>query len=359
MTITDAHLYRYRLPLTDPLSVGERTLTEREGLLLCLQDSDGREGWGEAAPLPGFSEASLGDVLEHGRRLADLLVGMEISVSGRNTLLGSLPEADLHASVQFAGESALVELGAAVRGISVLDLLGGGDESVALNALITDDCSDLVEAAENIRKNGYRAAKLKVGRRDISADVARVRRVHAALNGEVSLRLDANRAWTVEEATTFAEEVGELSLAYVEEPLADPTALPGLVEATGLPVALDETTREGDPGELPDDYPIRAVILKPTLLGGITPTRAWTQWAERREAVPVVSASYESGVGLRMLAALASSLPSAPAGLSTYSRLAADVLLPRPPIEGPNVRLPDLYAARVDRSAVHARSTTS
>jgi o-succinylbenzoate synthase len=350
--IADAQLFRYRLPLREPLAVGDHTLTARRGLLLRVQGAGGAEGWGEAAPLPGFSRESLADAVAQARRLAAELPGTDQPEAGLDALLRGLPGADLPPSVRFAAESAVVELWAARRETTVGDVLGGGAETIALNALITDDGSDLEAEAEGARVVGYRAVKLKVGRRSVEADVHRVRTLHRVLGAEVGLRLDANRAWTVEEATAFADALGDLPLSYVEEPLRDPTRLPELVDATGLPVALDETTREEEPGPLPDALPLRAVVLKPTLLGGLTAAQRWAQWARERGAVPVVSASYESGGGLRMLAVLAATLSEAPAGLSTYACLAADVLTPRLPLDGARVSVADLYAPTVDRSAL-------
>ena len=351
MTISEVALYHYRLPLAEPLPVGERRLTERRGLLLRVTDEDGAEGWGEAAPLPGFSPESLDEATDGAQRLRARLTGLHVPAAEIDAVLRAVPTSDVPPSVRFAAEGAVVELMAARRGGSVTRVLGGTTDTVALNALITTD-ADLEVAAEQVRRAGYRAVKLKVGRAAVEADVQRVRRLHAALGDTAVLRLDANRKWECGEAVSFAEAVDDIPLAYVEEPLQDPTNLVSLVEATGLPVALDETTREWTPEEVPAALPVRAVVLKPTLLGGITETRRWAAWARRRAAAPVISASYESGIGLRMLVALAGALSNGPVGLSTYPRLAADVLRPRLPLSGAAIDVEQVYASDVDRTAV-------
>ncbi len=396
MTIVDAHLYQYRLPLTDALAVGGRTLTERRGLLLRLDEAGGATGWGEAAPLPEFSDEGLETAVSHSRRVARDLLDGSLPASDVDDVLRAVPGDDAPPAVRFAAESAVVELLADVRDHDVVRALGGEAEVVSMNALIPDATDDLEAEAGRTRERGYRAVKLKVGRRSVEADAARVQTLHTALGarpsgwprpsslraalgarpskwprpsslrtalgaerpdghqsemkGDVALRLDANRAWTIEEADAFAEALGNVPIDYIEEPLRDPTGLADFVDATGLPVALDETTREVAPAALPDDLPLRAVVLKPTLLGGLSAARRWAGWAERRGAVPVVSASYESGVGLRMLAALAASLSDAPAGLSTYTRLETDVLRPRLPLAGAEASIEQLYSATVDRS---------
>jgi O-succinylbenzoate synthase len=216
--------------------------------------------------------------------------------------------------------------------------------SVSFNALLTDDGRALENTVAALHRAGYPAVKLKVGRRSIGEDVARVHAVARRLAG-VALRLDANRAWSFADACCFAKGVREVSIDYVEEPLVDAAELPRLAAETGLPVALDETIQEG---ASPRDHPYAtAVILKPTLAGGMRATQRLAAEAERVACQPVLSASFESGAGLRGLVALAAGLGTkdVPVGLDTYRRLAADVWQPRLPLEGPRVAMADVYAA--------------
>ena len=54
---TRCQLFRYRLPLRRPLRLpAGDDLTVREGILFCVTAADGYVGWGDAAPLPGWSE---------------------------------------------------------------------------------------------------------------------------------------------------------------------------------------------------------------------------------------------------------------------------------------------------------------
>jgi O-succinylbenzoate synthase len=346
MTIARADCYTYALPLRPPLSVGARTLTERHGALLRLEADDGRVGWGEAAPLPGFSAETRSDALAALTAQVRALPGRTPPDEGARG--PAAPEAARGpASVRFAVETALV----ALRDYEDGAALGGRRrDTVALNALITDDQADVAAAGRRLRADGFRAVKLKVGRRPVDQDVTRVRALAEALGPEGTLRLDANRAWSLADAAAFAEAVADVPLAYVEEPLAEPARLGPLVERTGLPVALDETTRERSPDEAPGSVPVAAVVLKPTLLGGIAPTLRWVRWARTAGAVPVVSSSYESGVGTRLLVALAAACTETPAGLSAHMRLDDDVLRPRLALDGPTVEVDRALNGRVARS---------
>ncbi len=72
-------LYRYELPLSEPLTLGGATLHHREGLLLELAGEGGAVGWGEASPLPGFSRESLEEATEQVRDLASSVMGREVT----------------------------------------------------------------------------------------------------------------------------------------------------------------------------------------------------------------------------------------------------------------------------------------
>ena len=219
---------------------------------------------------------------------------------------------------------------------------------MALNALLMGAPDALRAEAERVQTAGYRAAKLKVGRRALKEEARLVRALHAQWGDAVAIRLDANRAWTWDEARAFAEALGGVPIEYIEEPLADPAKLPDLAAATGLPIALDESIQDGTVQALADHRYARAAVLKPMLTGGLRAAQQWAADAERLGMTPVLSASYESGVGMQALVALAATLSAGdvPVGLDTYRRLASDVLAPRLSIGGATVCVRDVLNPR-------------
>lgn len=339
--VADVDLYRYELPLTTPIELGTETTGHRRGLLVRLTTADGAVGWGEAAPLPGFSAETLADVIEHAHSGTHQWTGTRIPFpeDSLDRALRTLPAGDAcPASLRFALESAVVDLLATADRTSLAAVLGAPRSTVELNALIPDLLDGGEEQAARLRDAGYRAVKVKVGRGGATKEADHLRALRRALGDEIALRLDANRAWSMEVAVAFAEALGDVGVAYIEEPLTDPARLEPFVAQTGLPVALDETTREVGP-EVLREHPVSAVVLKPTLLGGLRKTRQWIWAAREHDVAPVISAAYESGLGLRMLVALAATTSATPAGLSTYERLASDVLTPRLPLNGPTVEV--------------------
>ena len=324
-------LFRYRLPLVDTLRLPSGDHDVREGVLLRLTGADGRHGWGEAAPLPGYSPDTLDDAVAAlrtwaGDRSVALPPSARWAVAGANADLFSrrcgVPLAEAYA----------------VPGAAV----GSAAETVSLNALLLGD-GDIVAEAERVRSAGYRAAKLKIGRASPGADAERVRAVAAAL-GPVALRLDANGAWTLDQAAAFADALDGVAVEYVEEPLADALALPELARrAPGVRWALDESLDRAF-----DDVGIaaamRAAVVKPMLgperIGRARAALAGTvdvPGVDTSRGPVVVSSVFESGVGMRHLVALAAALGDTPAGLDTYRWLADDVLERPLALGGPTV----------------------
>lgn len=354
VTVGDIDFYRYELPLTTPLHLGGDRVERRGGLLVRLTTTDGAVGWGDAAPLPGFSTETLTEVETHARSVGERWSDEHLPRSGGSfdQKVRTLTE-DEHwpASLRFAMETAVVALLASACGRSISAVLGAPRATVELNALIPDLLDGGEQRAARLREAGYRAIKVKVGRGSLPEEAEAVQTIARALGEEVALRLDANRAWSMDTAVEFAEAIRGVNVDYVEEPLVDPERIGDFGSQTWLPVALDETTREVGPDVL-RELPVSAVVLKPTLLGGLRKTREWIRAAREHDVTPVLSAAYESGVGLRMLVALAATATDVPAGLSTYDRLAADVLTPRLPLEGPTVDVEAVTASdfQVDRA---------
>jgi len=356
MKLARFDLFRYSLPFSQPLTIKGATLRRREGVLLRLTGDEGSEGWGEAAPLPGFSGESLDEAAAQLRRLAEPMTGRGATddwVDPDGYFSRELDRIVSVPSVRFGFELAVWNLYAASSGKALPDLVTPRPRAtVPLNGLLSGSSEEVLEEARRMSEAGYRSIKLKVGVRAVAEEVALVRALGEELGDGVSLRLDANRAWDYQEAAEFLRGAQGVSFEYVEEPLADPARLPELVREFGVPVAFDESLVGIEPEELEERRYARAVVLKPTLLGGISRTLRMAERALRLGVAPVVSSAYESGVGTGALVALASGIGDheIPAGLDTYRGLAGDVLETTLDLPAPGVRVRETADAsrRVD-----------
>ena len=339
MKLAGFDLYRYRLPLYRPVTLGGISLRHREGLLLKLSGDDGSEGWGETSLLPGFSRESLVDATEQLRRLAGSMMGREVTDDWVDPT-GSFGRELDHAapSVRFGFDLAGWNLYGSSSGKTLPELVTPlPRDLVPVNGLLSGSPVEVLEEARRMRDAGYRSVKLKVGTRTVDEDTTLVRATGEELGEGISLRLDANRAWDYEEAAEFVGGMTGVSFEYVEEPLAESARLPDLVREFGVPVALDEALVGMELEEL-EAFAV-AFVLKPMLLGGISRTFRVAERAHRLGVTPVISSAYESGVGTAALVALAASIGDrpVPAGLDPYRAIAEDVLetplnLPAPSI---------------------------
>ncbi len=335
MRIQAVRLFRYKLPFSEPLHLRHATLHEREGLLIEIIGENGHSGWGEAAPLPGFSRESLEDVEQQALSLTEHFVGRDVNtaaLASQGTFEKRLADPRIAPSLRFGMELAVVSLAESVEGVPFPALAGVPLEPVVLvNGLLVGSAGEVMAEMKRLQEEGYKAVKLKLGRLSMAEEVDLVRAVCRAAGDAMTVRLDANRAWSIAEAAEFARQTAGCRYEYIEEPLANPAELQAFVSVSKMPIALDETLLDVSLDALGKARHVSAVILKPTLLGGLSRAVAIGRTAMRMGMVPVVTTAFESGVALRGMIKLAAALhmSGTPAGFDTYRRLAEDVLEPR------------------------------
>ena len=361
LRIVRCRLYRYRLALAAPLVLSGRAIHAREGLLLRIDDHSGSWGWGDVAPLPRFSRETIEDAEVAMAGVARWLcrAGVDSRTNNPESWLGLDAASVPPSSVRFGVETALANLTRSIE-TGVNADLACFDGVVPVSGLLVGSPERVIKEARRLRKSGCRAVKLKVGSRTVACDADLTRSVRQAIGDDISLRLDANRSWSFREAVEFGRAIGQAFVEYLEEPLRDPTRLGEFRDATGIPVALDESLLEIQPDSLGDYRAVEAVILKPTLLGGIERAREWAVRARDLDIKPVVSGCFESGVGHLALAAFAWSCTggSVPAGLDTYRWLGADVVRPRIPMGSPAIEWSESLSRhhRIDMTRLCERS---
>ena len=101
----------------------------------------------------------------------------------------------------------------------------------------------LVDQAIAAKAQGFRGAKMKIGKPTIAEDVARLSAVRAAVGDSFEVMVDANQAFTVAEARRRAHAYRDLSLAWLEEPLPaeDLSGHVELAAAATMPIAVGES----------------------------------------------------------------------------------------------------------------------
>ncbi len=329
MQITRVLLYRYRLALAQPLKVGPVELSHREGLIIGIGDDAGHMGFGECAPLPGLHAETLSQAQDQLVGLRDLLPGKSVEPPAFLRPLQNLWPEDrrLVPSVGFGLECAVLELLAKRKNKPLHVFLGApAHASVRLNALLTGSPQEVEKTAAQRVAQGYTSLKLKVGRDAVETDIEKTMAVYRAAGGRAQLRIDANRAWSLETALYFAKEVGACPIEYIEEPLQEPAQMETFSRITGWPVALDESLAK-TPSVFPTPDWVGALILKPAVLGSLKTATALAQGIQREGKQAVISDTFHSALGRSALAALAAAKtpPDTASGLDTWRYLAEDL----------------------------------
>ena len=301
--------------LRRPLQTAHGTVRERELLMVTLTDADGATGYGEAAPLQEYDGVSIGKVKNALERYGQVLVDAQ-EMNGAQIIDACRKVEDLPQALA-AIDMALWDRAGRRTGKPVAELLTDEpSREVMVNATIgaTDRTGAAKQAAEAVEA-GFRCIKLKVGTGD---DAGRVAAVRAVTGAETALRLDANGAWTVDEAIRAIEMLAPAGLELVEEPTHGLQAVREVRERVSTRIAIDETAAEhGALGAGVAD----AVCLKIGRCGGISGLLAAATLVRASGAEAYVASTLDGPLGvaaaLHCAAALASRGPVPACGLAT------------------------------------------
>lgn len=328
LVIAQSSIQPFRVAFQKPFFVAGNVVSERTGFYFELTSTSGLSVRGEAAPLPGISTETLRKSEHDLKEIQASLANVEVATDKRS-LIDQIRRHELLSSLcpsaKFAIESALFLLAAQANGQSLVEFLENPLDDVYSAALLQGSYEQVMADAKQLYAAGYEIFKLKVGDRNIPLDVKKVNDVRALIGEDGLLRLDANRIWSLNEALLFMQLVGLKQIEFIEEPLSDLKDLNEFYQRTHVPVAWDETLsvlRCGitAPGRcsptLAQHEAVGAYVLKPMMLGGMVTVLDWIEEARSAGKKAVISSSFETQVGLKVLANLAL-LTGQVAGLGT------------------------------------------
>ncbi len=271
-----------------------------------VERSTGEVGYGEAAPIPGFSGESVEEDETAVRELGDRLE--ENQWTELPAELACLKQA-LAAAVENATDQKNPAPGLPGDYLPVAALLPAGQEALL-------KIPPLLEA-------GFRIFKWKVGVGDPADELGWLDELCAILPEGAKLRLDANGAWDRRRAERWLQRCAERPIEFVEQPIAPSMRgaddlLLGLAADYPTPLALDESLAgDGDVERwLGAGWP-DVFVVKPALLADARTSLA--RLAAARATV-VFSSALETALGaqsaLRM--ALAWSGPARAVGFGVW-----------------------------------------
>lgn len=281
-------------------------------------------GWGEAAPLV---KLSLDDRPDYEEVLVKVLKQMETIhwTLEENSILEKLKEVipfELP-SIRFGLETALLDLKNGGKKRILENPFYDRNKPIPINGLIwMGDREFMQEQIDQKIGEGYNCIKMKIGAIDFDQELELLRYIRNRFSPEqITLRVDANGAFSKDEALMKLSKLAELGIHSIEQPIAagNLEEMRTLCEATPLPIALDEELiGVKSKAELLNQIKPQYIILKPTLVGGILETREWIKLAEERGIGWWMTSALESNIGLNAIAQLTSIYnPTIPQGLGT------------------------------------------
>lgn len=311
-----ATFQKYTLQFKQPSGTSRGVMTQKETWLLKIE-LDGSVGIGECGLLRGLS---VDDRPDYEDQLQWVCEHIE---KGEEWLWEQLIE---FPSIQFGVEMAFRSLASAQPSLLFPSEFTAAQKSIPINGLVWMGTPDFMrqQIAEKIQA-GFRCIKLKIGAIDFEKelDLLRMIRQHFTAN-EIEIRVDANGAFSSNDALFKLVQLSQFELHSIEQPIATRQyeAMAKLCQNAPIAIALDEeligvfglAEKEALLQKINPQY----LILKPSFIGGFRGTLEWIALAEKYQIGWWITSALESNIGLNAIAQFTYTLQNPmPQGLGT------------------------------------------
>ncbi|WP_312133626.1 o-succinylbenzoate synthase [Empedobacter sp.] len=314
----------YILKFKNPSGTSRGVLTEKLTYLFTLEE-DGKEYVGECGLFKGLS---FDDRPDYEEKLQWVCDNIDLGVDELWRELREWP------SIQFGVEQAFQSMSANRYNENYTDKLNPdlyesafstGDQGIQTNGLIWMGSIDFMR--EQIKEKlaiGFNCIKLKIGV-DWENEHKIIQQLRQDFSAEqLELRVDANGGFTFEEAKVVLQQLAELKIHSIEQPIkaGQIDLMTELCATTPTPIALDEEligiVHQKDKFKLLEKIKPQFIILKPSLVGGIRGSLEWINAADTYEIPFWITSALESNIGLNAIAQWTAILyPEMPQGLGT------------------------------------------
>ncbi|WP_379964969.1 o-succinylbenzoate synthase [Epilithonimonas sp. UC225_85] len=293
-----AKFHQYILNFKRPSGTSRGVLNTKETYFIEVFEDD-RKGIGECSLFRGLSfddDEDYEDVLDWACRNINL------------SLEELQEELVNHPSIIFGIEQALANLNQE-KDIYFPSAFTEGKDSIKINGLIWMGNADYMQSQiEEKLKNNFTCIKLKIGV-DWDSEKKVIRSVREKFpKDQIELRVDANGAFSPEQAKIVLEELAELEIHSIEQPIkaGNWKAMAELCKNTPTPIALDEeligVLNIESKKDLLTEIKPQYIILKPSLVGGFSGSDEWIDLAENNNINWWITSALESNIGLNAIA---------------------------------------------------------
>ena len=262
-------LRRVGLPLVAPFRTSFGVETHKDALIVRAIGGDS-EGWGECVAMtePLYSSEYV-DAAEHVTRhylLPRLFAVDDLAAADVASVLEPIKG---HRMAKAAIETAILDAELRAQGVSLATRLGGVKAAVdsGVSVGIMDSIPQLLDAVEAYLAQGYMRIKLKI---EPGWDVEPVQAVRERFGDALLLQVDANTAYTLDDAAQLAK-LDPFDLLLIEQPLPEDDMLghADLAKLIATPVCLDESIESAGDATAAIRLGAAAIInVKPGRVGG-------------------------------------------------------------------------------------------
>lgn len=311
-----AHFKKHILKFKRAAGTSRNTLTQKPSWFIFLEEGD-KIGIGEVGIIPGLSPDVLDDIEI---KLKEICERPEFFHSNKTELI-NFP------AIVFGLETAFISLNAKDPFILFENDFSLKAKPIEINGLVwMGDQAFMKEQISDLIDKGYSCIKMKIGAIDFATEVKLLKSIrNDNSKNDIELRLDANGAFSPNEALEKLETLSQFDIHSIEQPIAanQLEEMAKLCENSPIPIALDEELigrNEEDISKVLDVIRPQYIILKPGLHGGFERCDQWIKEAEKRTIGWWATSALESNVGLNAIAQwTASKGPTIPQGLGTGS----------------------------------------
>lgn len=303
-----------------PSGTSRGVLTEKHAWFIYLNSSNTPErfGVGECSIIPDLSPDFNG-FTEYESKIQEVCQNIQYYIE-------NLIELESFPSILFGLETALLDLNSDIKGIFFDTYFTRKERGIPINGLIwMGSKENMLQQIEEKLLQGFTCLKMKVGAIDFDQELDILQSIRNRFSpSEIELRVDANGAFSYNDAIFKLEELSKFKLHSIEQPIKQGQIqeMADLCSKTPLPIALDEELigvyRFENKKQLISQIKPQYIILKPSLHGGLKGSTEWINIAESYDIPWWMTSALESNIGLNTIAQFASSFNNLlPQGLGT------------------------------------------
>ena len=286
-------------------------MTEKHAWFISLSDFENPSiiGLGECSIIPGLSPDFV-DFEQYENQVKSCCDQINSSAFTFESIEGLCAEIVEFPSIVFGIETALLDLRNGGKSLFYDTSFTRSETKIPINGLIWMGDEAFMQAQiEDKLKEGYRCIKMKIGAIEFEKEFAILESLRKRFPADqLTLRVDANGAFSVAEALERLTQLSTLEIHSIEQPIQvnQWEAMAELCQKSPLAIALDEEligihNLEAKRNLLETIQP-QYIILKPSLHGGIAGTRTWIETAEKLNIPWWITSALESNVGLNHIA---------------------------------------------------------